>query len=218
MTIKLYFGLTEAFEVSEFPNRRVIDEIRMVMSAFDCVLSDDTGVYCSSDITTGRRFYFEFLRSHEVFSDEQLKQLAGEEEHKELKNALILSNVERGHAFVDKLRERGLTNLVNPGPFFARCFNQQHYLYLWEWVIIKKIYQTYFNEDWQYSNGCTLEYAIATKKGIARFDHLGNDLSLTKAITMIEAAVKELEEMGFSVNKLNNNLTLLKELRTEGHP
>ncbi len=209
---ELYFGTTDTFEVPEFQNRRVIDEIQMVMSAFDCVLPDDTGIYCSSDITTGKRFYFEFLLSHRVRSDEELKQQVGEEKHKELKNELIQANVDRGLGFTEKLRERGLTNLVNPGPFFARGFDQQHYLYLWEWVIIKKIYQVYFNENWQYSNGCTLEYAIATRKGIPRFDNLGNDLPLAQAIPMIEAAADELKAQGLIVSKLEHNLTLLKGL------
>lgn len=209
---KLFFGATEAFEITQFSNRQVIDEIKMVMSAFDCVLSDDTGIYCSSDITTGKRFYFEFLLTHGVRSDEELKQQVGEEKHKELKNELIQANVARGLGFTEKLRERGLINLLSPGPFFARGFDQQHYLYLWEWVIIKKIYQAYFNENWQYSNGCTLEYAIATTKGIPRFDYLGNDLPLPQAILMIEAAVDELKGLGLIVNKLEDNLTLLKSL------
>ncbi len=209
---ELYFGTTDAFEVPEFQNRRVIDEIEMVMSALDCMLPDDAGTYVSSDITTGKRFYFDFLLSHRVRSDEELKQQVGEEKHKELKTELIQANVARGLGFTEKLRERGVTNLINPGPFFARGFDQQHYLYLWEWVIIKKIYQVYFNENWQYSNGCTLEYAIATRKGIPRFDNLGNDLSLPKAIRMVEAAVGELKGQSLIVGKLEHNLTRLRSL------
>ena len=207
---ELYFGSSDAFEVTEFPRRRVIDEIEMVMSAFDCVLPDDAGTYCSSDITTGKRFYFEFLLPHGATSDEELKQKLGEQEHKQVKTELIQTNVARGMEFTEKLRERGLVNLVNPGPFFARGFDQQHYLYLWEWVIIKKTYQTYFNDNWQYSNGCTFEYAVAARKGIPRFDSLGNHLPLLEAIRMVEAAVDELKGKGLIVGKLDQNLTLLK--------
>ena len=209
---ELFFGRTDAFEVPEFPSRKVIDEIEMVMSAFDCVLPDDAGTYCSSDITTGKRFYFEFLLANGAKSDEDLKQKLGNARYKEIRTELIQTNVTRGREFTEKLRERGLVNLVNPGPFFARGFEQQHYLYLWEWVIIKKIYQTYFNEDWQYSNGCTLEYAIATRKGIPRYDNLGNHLPLPEAIRMVEAAVGELKGKGLIVSKLDQNLTLLKSL------
>jgi hypothetical protein len=209
---ELYFGTTDNFEVPEFKNRKVIDEIEMVMSAFDCMLPDDAGIYCSSDITTGKRFYFEFLGLHGSKSEEELKRTLSEQVCKKLKIELIQANVARGVEFTEKLRERGLVNLVNPGPFFARGFDQQHYLYLWEWVIIKKIYQTYFNEDWQYSNGCTIEYAIAARKGIPRFDSFGNRLRLTEAIQMVESAVGELKALGLIIGKLEQNLALLKDL------
>lgn len=208
---ELYFGKTGAFEIPEFHNRRVIDEIEMVMSAFDCVLPDDAGIYCSSDITTGKRFYFEYLLSHAARSDEELKHKLGEH-YKQVRTELIQANVSRGVAFTEKLRERGLINLVNPGPFFACGFDQQHYMYLWEWVIIKKIYDVYFNEDWEYSNGCTLEFAIATRKGIPRFNHLGAPLDSSEAVTLIERALSELKEHGFLVKTLEQNLSLLRDL------
>lgn len=209
---ELYFGTTDAFEVPEFQNRRVIDEIEMVMSALDCVLPDDAGIYCSSEISSGRRFYFEFLLPYGATSDEDLKQKLGEQKHKQMKTELIQTNVARGLEFTEKLRERGLLNLVNPGPFFARGFDQQHYLYLWEWVLIKKIYEVYFNEDWEYSDGCTMEFAIATKKGIPRFNHRGAPLDSADAATRIERAVSELKERGFLVKKLELNLSLLRAL------
>src|ERR1700720_1183089 len=137
---ELYYG-TDQFAVPEFPNRRVIDEIKMAMSAFDCVLPDDAGIYCSSDITTGKRFYYDVLRKYQARSEEDLRKKLGEEEFKEMQTALIQVNVARAVGFAEKLRERGLVNVVTPGPFFARGFDQQHYLYLWEWFIIKKIYE-----------------------------------------------------------------------------
>jgi len=53
-----YYG-TDQFGVTDFEKRNVMDEIQMTMSAFDCVLPDDGGIYCSSDITTGKKFYYE---------------------------------------------------------------------------------------------------------------------------------------------------------------
>jgi len=207
----LYYGIDQ-FDVPEFTKRQVIDEIRMVMSAFDCLLPDDAGIYCSSDITTGKRFYYEVLKPRDVRSEEELKKKLGPEGFKELQTALIQSNVARGLEFTEKLRERGLVNVVSPGPFFARGFDQQHYLYLWEWFLIKKVYEARFNNDWQYSNGCTFEYVIAVKKGIPRLDHEGNNLSLTQAIEKVSTAVTELKGNGFLIEKLERNLELLRGL------
>jgi hypothetical protein len=186
----LYYG-TDQFAVPEFQNRKVLDEIKMSMSAFDCMLPDDAGIYCSSDITTGKRFYYDVLKQYAVRSEDELKAKLGEEEFKQVQTELIQFNVARGVAFAEKLRERGLINVVTPGPYFAKGFDQQHYLYLWEWFIIKKIYEVRLNDDWEYSNGCTLEYAIAAKKGIPCLSHEGNSLELENAIERVEAAVNE---------------------------
>lgn len=208
---KLYYG-TEQFDVLEFKERKVIDEINMSMSAFDCMLPDDAGIYCSSDITTGKKFYYEVLKPHGVRSEGELKEKLGAQEFKRVQTELIQFNVARGIQFAEKLRERGLINVVTPGPYFAKGFDQQHYLYLWEWFIIKKIYEVRFNFDWQYSNGCTLEYAIAARKGIPRLDHEGNRLKLGPAIEVAEAALKELKDAGFVVGKLESNLGLMKAI------
>ena len=208
---ELYYG-TEEFTSPEFENRKVIDEIKMSMSAFDCMLPDDAGIYCSSDITTGKRFYYEVLKAHGVRSEDELKEKLGPDDFKRVQTDLIQFNVARGVEFAEKLRERGLINVVTPGPYFAKGFDQQHYLYLWEWFIIKKIYEARFNFDWEYSNGCTLEYAIAARKGIPRLDHEGNRIELESAIERVEAAVRELNAHGFVIPKLRHNLGLMKAI------
>jgi hypothetical protein len=208
---ELYYG-TDEFAVPEFQNRRVIDEIRMSMSAFDCMLPDDAGIYCSSDITTGKRFYYEVLKRNGVRSEDELREKLGAEEFKKVQTDLIQANVLRGVQFAEKLRERGKINVVTPGPYFAKGFDQQHYLYLWEWFIIKKIYEVRFNHDWEYSNGCTLEYVIAARKGIPRLDHEGNLLDLKTAIGRVEAAVQQLRRDGFVILKLEQNLVLMKAI------
>jgi hypothetical protein len=209
---QLYYG-TDQFDLPEFQHRKVIDEIKMAMSVFDCVLPDDAGIYCSSDITTGRRFYYEVLKQYECRSDEDLRAKLGEDEFKQVHTALIQANVARGVEFAEKLRERGLVNVVTPGPFFAKGFDQQHYLYLWEWFIIKKVYEVRFNYEWEYSNGCTLEYAIAARKGIPRLDHEGSFLDLEEAIERVEIAVKKLRKERFVIKKLEHTLRLLKVIQ-----
>lgn len=209
--IRPFYGSDE-FEVAEFRNRRVLDEIELVLTAFDCVMADDAGVYCSSDVTTGRRLYFEIYPRFGVRSDEELKDKLGPEGYKRVQAELIAWNVARGIEFTEGLRRRGLTNLVNPGPLVGRDFDQQHYHYLWECVILKKIGQSYFNEGWEYSNGCTLEYAVSHRKGIPRFDHLGRELTLEEARRRVESAVSELAAAGIRSATLESNLTLIREL------
>ncbi|HEV2799869.1 MAG TPA: hypothetical protein VGW12_05195 [Pyrinomonadaceae bacterium] len=206
----LYYG-TPDFKVAEFARRSVLDEIKMLMTAFDCVVPDDSAIYCSGDVTTGRRYY-RILREHGVASSEELKDKLGAGGCKEVFDELIRHNIARGLAFTEKVRQRGHTNVINPGPLVAPDFDQQHYLYLWEWIIIRKAFEAHFNEDWEYSNGCTLEYAIAARKGISRRDHLGNALDLPEAIQRIERAVTGLKQAGLRVTTLELNLSRLHEL------
>src|SRR6267378_4136396 len=98
---ELYYG-TDVFTVPEFQNRKVIDEIKMSMSAFDCVLPDDAGIYCSSDITSGKRFYCEVLKKYGVLSEDDLRGKLGEEEFKRVQTELIQVNVARGVEFAEK--------------------------------------------------------------------------------------------------------------------
>lgn len=209
---ELFYG-TDEFDVPEFLNRKVIDEINMSMSAFACVLPDDAGIYCSGELTTGKRFYFEVLKKYDVLSDEDLKLKLGEKEHKRVKSEQLKANVARGLEFAEKLRQRGLINVVTPGPFSARGFDQQHYLYLWERFIVEKTYEVRFNRDWEYSNGCTLEYAIAARKGIPRLDYEGSPIELKSAIERVQAAVTILQEGGFVIKTLERNLGLLKAIQ-----
>lgn len=205
---------TPDFAVTEFANRRVLDEIKMVVTAFDCVLPDNSAIYCSSDVTTGKRYY-EMLLRYEVGSQEELEAKLGPARSSEIVKAIIRDNVERGRKFTENIRQRGHVNLINPGPFTAPNFEQQHYHYLWEWVIVKKVNEARFNDDWEYSNGCTLEYAIATRKGIARLDHAGNFIDLPQAIHKIEGAISELAKNGIQARMLQANLAKLKALPSE---
>lgn len=209
--MRLFYG-TGDFDVAVFKERKVLDEIAMLLTAFDCVLPDDSAIYCSSDVTTGRLLYFEVYERHGVRSDAELKDRLGAEGYRGVMRALIKENIERGVEFTEGLRRRGLANLINPGPLFAPGFEQQHYHYLWESVIVRKVYQSYFNDGWEYSNGCTLEYAICRRKGIPALDHFGRELRPDDAKALVGRAVADLKARGIIAPMLERNLSLIEEL------
>jgi hypothetical protein len=207
----LYYG-NQNFEVSQFRDRKVIHELEMAMTAFDCVIPDHSGIYCSTNITTDRKLYFEVFKQYNVRSDDELAIKLGNDRYIKIKRELTENNIQRGLAFADNLRLRGFINIITPGPFIGRDFNQQHYFYLWEWMIIKKAYEARFNEGWEFSNGCTMEYAAATRKGIPRFDHMGRPLKSCEAIRKIESAIRELTACKISADQLECHLAYLKKI------
>lgn len=209
----LYYG-NQPFHIAEFQDRKVIYELEMAMTVFDCVIPDHSGIYCSTDLTTGKKLYFEIFKQYNVQSTEELASRLGTDRYAKVRMDLTQSNIERGLAFADGLRLRGLVNIITPAPFNARDFDQEHYLYFWEWVIIKKVYEARFNEGWEFSNGCTMEYAAAVRKGIPRFDHLGQPLEHSEAISKIEAAIRELTACKISAHRLECHLAYLRGIKT----
>src|SRR5215467_5120897 len=102
MVTYLYYG-NQNFEISEFRDRKVIDELEMAMTAFDCIIPDHSGIYCSTNITTGRTLYFEIFKQYDVRSDEELATRLGNERYTKIKMDVMQGNIQRGAAFADSL-------------------------------------------------------------------------------------------------------------------
>ena len=205
---RLYYA-TADFQVSIIGGRPAMEAIREVISAFECIAPEDGCIYLSSELTTGKRFY-ELLRQHGVRSKDELKAKLGEE-FPRIWEKLKKQNLAQGCAFFDSMNAQGYRNLINPGPFLARGWEQEHYLYLWEWIIVHKCGETRFNSGWSYSNGCTLEYAISLRKGIPRRHPEGRPLEAADAIAQIEPALADLDNSGIDAPALRLNLQRIKE-------
>ena len=189
------------------------EEAEMLLSLLDCIVLDREAVYASSEFTTGRRFY-DLCRQYGVRTSEDLKRRLGGE----YLNRLLTPNKDEGIRFARKLRELGHTLVLTPNPFHAdplnlkRNWSQSEYLDFWNLVISRKCHAVYFNEGWQFSNGCTFEYLAGLRAGVKLFDDCGVPLELAAAINRITAAVESLESDGFSVPKLREVLGELSSL------
>lgn len=186
-----------------------MDAINEVVSAIECVAPEDGCIYLSSEITTGKRFY-DLLRRHRVRSKDELKDRLGSE-FRWIWQEHTAENLAQGRAFFERMHTQGYRDLVNPGPFFAPGWEQEHYLYLWEWVIVHKCCEARFNSGWNYSNGCTLEYAISLRKSIPRLHPDGRALEPREAIAQIETAMADLAASGIEAPKLGANLERVKQ-------
>jgi len=195
--------MTQTIDVVGMRTRGWQEEAEMLLSLLDCVVLDREAVYASSEFTTGRRFY-NLCRQYNVRTAEDLKhRLGGEYAHR-----LLATNKDEGILFARKLRELGHGIVLTPNPFHAdplnlkRNWSQSEYLDFWKLVISRKCHAVFFNEGWQFSNGCTFEYYAGLKAGVQLFDNCGRPLELTAAIEMIATAIEGLEADGFKVPKL----------------
>jgi hypothetical protein len=188
--------------------RTYSEEAKMAFSSLDCILSREKVIYAGAELTTGLRLY-RALREFRVKTAAELKQLKGAEWYGE---HLWDPNVTAAKEFAAHIRaEVGKEHVVvTPAFFSAPGWKQPEYLSFWEELLRTRIHASWFKADWQYSNGCTLEFAVSTDAGLSTHDHHGQPLSVRQAIELIRAAIRDLESSGFDTATLHKNLARLR--------
>jgi hypothetical protein len=139
----------------------------------------------------------------------ELKQIKGKEWYTE---NIWNANVKSAQNFAARVRadQNGNALVITPAPFSAPGWTQPEYLAFWEQLLRTRISSSWFNLNWQYSNGCTFEFAVSIDTGVPAFDHQGNSLSVRQGAELIDAAINDLESSGFDVSKLRENLARLQ--------
>ena len=174
----------------------------VLLTSFDCVVFDREAVYASSEFTTGKRFY-ELCRAFKVFSKDDLKEALGEQRYRAEWAELLLANKEEGLAFARKIRGWGIPLVISPNPLVVPGWTQEEYLDLWVKVITEKCHAVYFNDGWEFSNGCTYEYLKTTRHHLPAYDSNGKELPVHEARRLIKNAVEYLQGDGFNVPELD---------------
>lgn len=184
------------------------EEAAMVLSALDSTLNREKAIYASAELTTGRRFY-DALREFHVGTADDLKQLKG----KGWYTANIWdANVKSAQDFATQVREKvgGRTLVITPAPFSAPGWRRPEYLAFWEQLLRTRISSTWFKSDWQYSNGCTFEFAVSADSGLPTLDHQGHPLTACQAAELIGAAIRDLDSSQLDTTKLSENLARIR--------
>jgi len=109
----------------------------------------------------------------------------------------------------------GRTMVVTPAPFTAPGWSQPEYLAFWETLLRTRIKSAWFNRNWQFSNGCTFEFAVAQHAGLSTLDHEGNTLDLLAGIELVKDAINKLNSEGFETSKLREYLHRLSAVRAQ---
>lgn len=184
----------------------------MVFSGIDCVLNDERAIYCSSELTTGARLY-EALRENKLKTAAELKEKLGKAW---FGTHIFDANVKFGKEFAQCVRNRltDKTIVITPGPFTAPTWSQPEYLFFWEELLRTRIKTGCFNRNWQFSNGCTFEFAVALDAGLPTIDHNGELLPLEDGIQLMESAIHQLETDGFDSSALRENLGRLHAIQS----
>jgi len=205
-------GLKELLELGEKIKSEVEgtiqDEIKSTMTAFGSMINQESlsklGIhpaYASSPITTGYALWLE-LEKKGAKSLEELKL-----SEPDIRKRLMKQNIEDGIAFGDEVRTKGYPIVIVPGIFFAKNWTQEHYMGLWEPVIIQYADTIVYNDNFHYSDGCVEEFLIGLthdKKLCGRKDLAV--LNPKDEIIKIENAMNHMEKIsGITPTKMFNN-------------
>ena len=186
--------------------RTTAEELATALSAMDCVLNGEKAIYASSELTTGKRLYA-LLRETGAHDREELHRRLGEEGWK---RRLWDPNVAEALELARKVRAgSGGALVLTPAPYTAAGWSQAEYLVLWETVIRSRVGRVVFGRDWEHSDGCALEFAVATEAGLPVFTEEGAPISREEGRALLSAAVSEIEAGGFDATGLQSCLARL---------
>ena len=117
------------------------------LSAFDCVRKPGKAVYCSSELTSGRRWN-RVLEQHGVKGDAALQVAVGEAESKRLSRMNMESNLGWSEKFANIVRysQNEGTDVIDPGPLYVPGWQQPQYYALWETLIRTRVREVRFNQ------------------------------------------------------------------------
>ena len=183
----------------------------MVLSAIDCALNREQAIYCSTELTTGQRLY-EALRKRGLKTRDELKERMGREWFAQ---NIYTVNAHYAAEFAECVRKKlgevnDITMVITPAPFSAPGWGQSEYLAFWRRLLRSRIRSVWFNSGWEFSDGCTFEFAVAQEVGLRTLDRNGNPIDRSDGIELIKAAVQKLEAQGFKTSGLCENLEWLQ--------
>ena len=195
--------------------RTFAQELATALSGLDCVLNGEKALYASAELTTGRLLY-RLLREHGLHSTAELKAALGDEEYR---RRVWDPNLAGALALARDLRQRFPGELVvTPAPYLIEGWTQTEYLTLWETVLRTRIKALYLSDDWEYSNGCAFEFAVAVDACLPTFDAAGRPLKHRDGRRRIERAAGDLESGGFDVSGLRASLARIAAAEPAGPP
>lgn len=177
-------------------------------SVFASVLGDEKATYIGTPITGGRRF-FEWRRS--VSTHDQIR--PGDAEYEKLLRAHVVHpNLEAVRRTIMTLRRHVEGPLIDPSVVEVPRWSQEQYRNFWAGVIERFVKAVVLLDDWQYSRGCTHEWAVASMLGLPVYDERLQPLSPAVALATIRAAVEEIMAQGLDATFQRDIEASCKEL------
>ncbi len=205
---KEHFGTQHLYGAggsSQVPTSHAVSELESFLEGLH--LPRARTIYLSTPVTTGRWFYEELLaRGARGPLDDLPAALTNA-----VRTLSMQRNLKNSQDAVRALRTRRPGhNVINPATLQAE-WTQHQFLDFWVRIIEKYAGEVVLANDWAYSTGCSFECARALRSGIPVSSFDGHPVDLAGSITLVGAAVADLESNGLEPEGLSN---VLEELHS----
>jgi len=166
-----------------------VREIEALLNILGSVIVDNSAVYVSVPITSGRRLA-DWLNNVEF-------DLSHPQSHAEFKREVLEPNCEHAQNIISSLRKQFTDVVIDPTALKdIEGWIQDDYRYLWGRVIEQYANTVVFIDGWQYSNGCSYEFLVAHRCVDGKRRRVLNEqlepLTIEMGISLIESAIAEL--------------------------
>ncbi len=197
-------------EVNPLHTKIALASFRSVQSQF---------AYCSGPITSGIIAYNVF-DEQKANSIEALQDKLGKDARYEL---IIKPNIEALKRFASEVKSRTKLPVVNPADFKVEEFegNEYQYMDIWERFVEGCVDELHMINGWHYSTGGIMEIrrGFQTKKArlgeskqFEIYDHQGNVFEPANALCLVECAVNDVRNRGYTVGRLEKAYSDLEEV------
>lgn len=180
-----------------------------MLNVYISVLGRTKALYCSTPITSGKR-YFNWL--DQINQDFDLDDL--DDAYRELHfQDVIEPNQLYAQNFIQKLRGQYGQVVIDPTAITANPnWVQKDWHFFWGIVIERHVQSSFFIDDWQYSNGCVYEFYKCQSLQIPTFTEEIELIGLNTGIELISEAISFIQGRGKSTEFIEENLKKLKDL------
>jgi hypothetical protein len=187
-------------------------EIDAFIELFRGVFPGREALYVSAPITSGRRLINWISRNPNVTD-------ALDHYQHEHSREVVAPNRDAASGLVTKARATYSGPVIDPTVVSdIEGWTQGDYRTAWSRVIQEFVRTVVFADGWEFSNGCSYEFLIATKAGVQILDELWRPITTAAGISLLRGAISDISSRGLPGEFLRGILEDLESLdRTPPH-
>jgi hypothetical protein len=181
-------------------------EIDAFIELFRGLFPGREALYVSAPITSGRRL-INWISRNPAATD-ALNQYQHEHSRE-----VVAPNRDAASGLVMRARATHSGPVIDPTVVSdIEGWTQGDYRAAWSRVIQEFVRSVVFADGWEFSNGCSYEFLIATKAGIQTLDELWRPINMAAGISLLRVAISDISSHGLPAEFLRGILEDLESL------